>query len=126
MPAQLPLPALEHIPDHAVHAIARGGGIETYTTVDFVARETNAGYSGAFVEVDPTHWIESNYWHFREISENRDGVVLFDDSRSVTVSIDYHTNEISIYAPTGELALVYDVTGVDYSLTPVIPDGWIV
>jgi hypothetical protein len=126
MKAQLPSQAIEHIPEQAVPALVGSGGIETYATVDFVARETNAGYSGSFVEVDSNSWIESNFWHFEEVSETRDGVVLFDDSRGVTVAIDYHTNEISIYAPTGELALIYDVTGVDYSLAPVIPDGWIV
>lgn len=126
MAAQLPSQALERIPDQAVQAIVEHSAIETFATVDFVARETNAGYFGSFVEVDENSWIENNYWHFEEVSETSDRVVMFDDSRDVTLVIDYATDEILIYAPNGQLALIYDVTNVDYSLAPVIPDGWIV
>ena len=126
MPAQLPSQAIEHIPDHAVQHIGRHGRVETFATVDFVGRETNPDAKGPIVEVDENSWIENNFWHFEEVSETRDQVVLFDDSRDVTLIIDYTTDEISIFAPNGELALIYDVTGVTYSLTPVIPDGWIV
>ena len=126
MPAQLPSQAIEHIPDHAIQVIGRHAPVETYATVDFVGRETNPDAVPPIVEVDATHWIEANYWHFTEVSETRDQVVLFDESRSVTMVIDYPTDEILIYAPSGDLALIYDITGVQYSLQPVIPDGWVV
>lgn len=126
MPARIPSQALPHIPDHAIDAIGRNSRIETYSTVDFVGRETNPDAVGPIVEVDENSWVEANFWHFEEVSETRDQVVLFDDSRDVTMIINYPTDEILIYAPNGELALIYDITGVDYSLTPVIPDGWIV
>ena len=126
MQAQLPSQAVEHIPDHAVQVIGQHGQVETYATVDFVGRETNPDAIGPIVEVDATHWIEANYWHFEEVSETHDQVTLFDDSRDVTMVINYPTNEILIYAPSGDLALIYDITGVHYSLTPVIPDGWTV
>lgn len=126
MPAQLPSQPLDHIPDHAVQVIGRRSPLETFATVDFVGRITNPDAIGPIVEVDDNSWIEANFWHFEEVSETRDRVVLFDDSRDVTLIIDYTTNEISVFAPNGELALIYDVTGVEYSLTPVIPDGWIV
>ena len=100
--------------------------METYATVDFAGRETNPDAVPPIVEVDADSWIEANFWHFEEVSETRDQVVLFDDSRDVTMIIDYPSDEILIYAPNGELALIYDITGVTYSLTPVIPDGWIV
>ena len=127
MPApQLPAPALGHIPSQAVERIGARWGIETYATVDFVGRETNPDAIGPIVEVDADSWIEANFWHFEEVSETDDQVILFDDSRDVTLVIDYTTDEIYVYAPSGDLALIYDVTGVDYSLAPVIPDGWIV
>jgi hypothetical protein len=126
MPAQLPPEALQKIPDHAVQVIGQHGRIETYATVDFVGRETNPDAVPPIVEVDENSWIEANFWHFEEVSETRDQVVLFDDSRDVTMVIDYPTNEILIYAPSGDLALIYDITGVHYSLTPVIPDDWII
>jgi hypothetical protein len=126
MPAQLPTQAVEHIPSRAVQAIGQHTDMETYATVDFVGRETNPNAIGPIVEVDENSWIEANYWHFEEVSESKDQVVLFDDSRDVTMVIDYPTNEILIYAPNGSLALIYDITGVTYSLTPVIPDGWVV
>lgn len=126
MPAQLPPQAIEHIPDHAIGRIGLHSRIETYATVDFVGRETNPEAIGPIVEVDENSWVEANFWHFEEVSETRDRVVLFDDSRDVTMIIDYPTNEILIYAPTGELALIYDITDVDYALQPVIPDGWTV
>jgi hypothetical protein len=114
------------MPDHAVQIIGRHGGVETFATVDFVGRETNPDAIGPIVEVDENSWIEVNTWHFEEVSETRDGVVLFDDSRDVTLTIDYTTNEIHVIDGTGALVYIYDVTGVEYSLTPVIPDGWIV
>ena len=126
MPAQIPPQALPHIPNQAIGAIARNSRIETYSTVDFVGRETNPDAIGPIVEVDENSWVEANFWHFEEVSETRDQVVLFDDSRDVTMIINYPTDEILIYAPNGELALIYDITGVDYSLAPVIPDGWMV
>ena len=126
MPAQLPSQALDRVPDHALQAILQSGGVESYATVDFVGRETNPDAIGPIVEVDEDSWIENNFWHFEEVSETRNWVKLFDESRGVAMTIDYRTDEIYIYAPNGELALIYDITGVDYSLTPVIPDGWIV
>ncbi|MCH8617229.1 hypothetical protein LZ016_14120 [Sphingomonas sp. SM33] len=125
MPA-LPSRAIEHIPGHAVQHIGEHTGMETYATVDFVGRDTNPNAVPPIVEVDENSWIEANFWHFEEVSETRDQVVLFDDSRDVTMVINYPTDEILIYAPNGELALIYDITGVSYSLTPVIPDGWVV
>ena len=126
MPAKLPPQALQRIPDHVVQLIGQHGAMETYATVDFVGRDTNPDAIGPIVEVDENSWLENNFWHFEEVSETRDQVVLFDDSRDVTMIINYPTDEILIYAPNGELALIYDITGVHYSLTPVIPDGWIV
>jgi hypothetical protein len=114
------------MPDHAFQAHLRGGGAESYATVDFVGRETNPDAIGPIVEVDANSWIEANFWHFEEVSETPWEVQLFDQSRGVAMTIDYKTDEIYIYAPNGELALIYDITGVDYSPTPVIPDGWIV
>ena len=87
--------------------------------------QRNPDARGPIGEVDESSWVENNFWHFAEVSETRDQVVLFDDSRDVTMIINYPTDEIFIYAPNGELALIYDLTGVHYSMTPVIPDGWI-
>ncbi len=101
--------------------------VETFATVDFVGRSTNPLAIGPIVEVDENSWIEANTFHFEEVSETPDQVVLFDDSRNVTLIIDYRTNEVSVIdATNGDLVYIYDVTGVDYSLTPVIPDGWII
>ena len=121
---QLPSKPLEQIPDRAVQMIGAHGAIETYATVDFVGRSTNPDAIGPVVEIDENSWIENNFWHFEEVSETGDGVELYDASRGTTLIIDYKTNEISVIDSTGYLVYIYDITGVQYSMTPVIPDGW--
>jgi hypothetical protein len=98
---------------------------ETYATVDFVGQSTNPNAVGPIVEVDENSWIEANTWHFEEVSETSDQVVLFDASRGTTLTIDYNTNLIHVVDSTGFHLYDYDVTGVTYSSQPVIPDGWI-
>jgi hypothetical protein len=124
MPAQLPSQALDRIPDRAVQIIGQQGAIETYSTVDFVGRSTNPDAIGPIVEVDGNSWIEANTWHFEEVSETPDRVELYDASRGTKLILDYNTNEISVIDSTGYLVYIYDITGVHYSMTPVIPDGW--
>ena len=126
MAAQLPSQALDRIPDRAVQMIGQHGAVETYSTVDFVGRITNPAAIGPIVEVDENSWIESNTWHFEEVSETNDRVELYDASRGTTLILDYNTNEISVIDSTGFLVYIYDITGIHYSMTPVIPDGWTV
>ena len=124
MPPQLPPQAGQHIPSPAVEVIGPRLGLETYTTVDFVGQSTNPDARGPIVEVDENSWIEANSWYFEEVSETSEQVVLYDASRGTTLTIDYTTGLIHVVDSTGYLLYDYDVTGVTYSLTPVIPDGW--
>lgn len=126
MPAQLPSRAVEHIPDHAAQVIIEHGRLETYATVDFVGQSTNPAARGPIVEVDEDSWIEANTFRFEEVSESSERVVLYDESRGVTLIIDYTTDLIHVIDSSGNLVYDYDVTGVTYSLEPVIPDGWVV
>lgn len=119
MPAQLPSQAIESIPNRAVQAVSRNSGLETYATVDFVGQSTNPDARGPIVELDDNTWLEANTWHFEEVSETSDQVVLFDESRGVTLIIDYTTNLIHVIDADGNLVYDYDVTGVTYSLQPV-------
>ena len=100
--------------------------VETYATVDFVGQITNPAAVGPIVEIDENSWIEANTWHFEEVSETSDEVVLFDESRGVTLIIDYTTDLIHVVDSSGNPVYDYDVTGVTYSTVPVIPDGWII
>ena len=124
--SQVPPGAIEHIPDHALEIIGQQGGVETYTTVDFVGQSTNPDARGPIVEVDKKTWVEVNTWTFKEVSETRDRVELFDKSRGTTIIIDYTTDLISVIDSSGYHLYDYDITGVTYSLEPVIPDGWTV
>ncbi|HET7708818.1 MAG TPA: hypothetical protein VFK50_04690 [Sphingomicrobium sp.] len=119
MPAQLPSQAVDHIPDPAARAIIEHGGVETYATVDFVGQSTNPDARGPIVEVDENSWIEANTWFFEEVSETDDRVVLFDESRGVTLIIDYTTDLIHVIDSAGNPVYDYDVTGVTYSLEPI-------
>jgi hypothetical protein len=119
MPAKLPSQAIERIPDQAARTIIERSGVETYATVDFVGQSTNPLAVGPIIEIDENSWIEANTWHFEEVSETKERVVLFDDSRDVTLIIDYTTDLIHVIGSDGNPLYDYDVTGVTYSLKPV-------
>ena len=119
MPATLPSQAFEHIPDHAAGVIIDRGRLETYATVDFAGQDTNPDARGPIVEIDENSWVEANTWQFEEVSETSDQVVLFDESRGVTMIIDYTTDLIHVFDSSGNLVYNYDITGVTYSLKPV-------
>lgn len=119
MPAKLPSQAVERIPGHAAERIIEHSGLETYATVDFVGQSTNPDAIGPIVEIDENSWLEANTWQFEEVSETADRVVLFDESRGVTLVIDYTTDLIHVIDSAGNPVYDYDVTGVTYSLKPV-------
>lgn len=114
--ASMPADAQQHIIDHAP--------FETYSTVSYLGNNGGTIFNGLLVEVTPTTWVENNLFHFNEVSETDTQVVLYDPSRALTLTLDYLTNDLAV--SFGSTTLHWAITGMVESLTPVVPDGWIV
>jgi hypothetical protein len=112
----MPIPpqGLAHIPTHA-----RGNLVDnpkhSYTTVNYQGENGGVPVSGTFVEVDSKTWVQNGLFTFTEISETKKHVVLYDQSRDVTVTINFLTDDLLV--SFGNTHLVWDVTGVAHSLT---------
>jgi hypothetical protein len=114
--ANIPADAQQHIIDHAP--------FETYSTVSYTGNNGGTIFNGMLVEVTPTTWVENNLFHFNEVSETDTQVVLYDPSRALTLTLNYLTDDLAVSFDS--TTLHWAITGVTESLTPVIPDGWIV
>ena len=120
----LPSQAIDNIPSDAQQHIIAHAPFETYSTVSYVGNNGGTIFNGLLVEVTPTTWVENNTFHFNEVSETASQVVLYDPSRDLTLTLNYATNDLAVSFDS--TTLHWGITGVTDSLTPVIPDGWIV
>ena len=118
----LPEQSLSHLPSQAQERLIDHGPFESYTTVAYEGLNGTVLQTGLFVETDADTWIENDLFTFQEIRESDQEIVLYDASRETTIFINLTSNNIVVQFDGNEL--LWDVTDVSQSLTPVIPDGW--
>lgn len=118
----LPEQSLPHLPSQAQERLIDRGPFETYGTVAYEGLNGSVFQTGLFVETDADTWIENDLFTFQEVRESDQEIVLYDASRETTIFINLTSNSIFVQFDGNEL--VWEVTDVTQSLTPLIPDGW--
>ncbi|MFC7537909.1 hypothetical protein ACFQPG_11125 [Sphingomonas sp. GCM10030256] len=97
--------------------------IETFTILYYGEGQAD----GFFGEIDEDTWIErrdGSSFIYTELSETPDQVVLFDESRQRTVTIDWPTFDLTIEDNGSEVT--YEVTDFSKSLLPFVPpESWV-
>lgn len=98
--------------------------VETYSTINYQNANSGENSSGMFVEINANEWVENNQFHFKEVIETKNTVVLFDESRSTTVTLHLDSQKVDVSWDSN--LVTWDVTGMSQAEHPVITAGWII